>query len=140
MIDEIDTPSWTPWGWLWGYIGVFAAFVYMYGWYFIFAAPLMVMFAVLNIISGIFVEDPQNAMSIVLLVLSPFSLWFVFWQFSSFIGPSFLDIIRAVGFFLQRAHHNTPSSLIAIVRGRRQNASKQFMNVSNRLTSRIRRK
>jgi hypothetical protein len=133
MRMQFETPTWTFLGWLWGVVGFLAATAYLMGWYFIFAAPLILAYFVLSLIISSFAESTEVA----LIVLSPLALWFLMWQVFCFVGPACLELLRSVGLFLQRAHCLTPSSAIAVVRQRRVCASHQLLNLMGWLFRKI---
>ena len=119
-------PAWTFLGWIWGLVGFLFATFYMLIWYFIFAIPLLVVFAIIAIFVSHFGGINNDPMGLATLILSPISITFLLWQFFAFIGPAYFDILRAVGFFLQRAHHLTPAKSIEIVKRRRTHVTKQL--------------
>ena len=80
-----------------------------------------------------FAESAEQSLAIASAVLSPLSIWFLFWQFGYFVGPAYVDIIRSFGFFQHKAHHQTPKSALDIVRRRRLSASRQLSNFLNLL-------
>jgi hypothetical protein len=134
MPAQIETPPWTLFGWLWGVVGLYAAMLYLMGWYFLFAAPFILGFMALAAIFSSFTNDFEISLGMVSLVMSPLSIWFLIWQFFYFLGPAFIDIVRSAGFFLQRAQSLTPKSAIAMMRQRRMHASQQLSNLLNWLS------
>lgn len=134
MPTQIDTPPWTLSRWLLGIVGLYAAMLYLMGWYLLFAAPLILVLVALATIIGSFTADFDTAFGLASVIMSPLSIGFLIWQFFYFIGPAFIDILRSAGFFLQRAHSLTPRSAIAMVRQRRMHASKQILRLLKRLS------
>lgn len=113
--------------------------LYLMGWYFLFAAPLVLICLTLAALVSPFTESFETSMGVASLVMSPLSIWFLVWQFFYFVGPAYIDILRSVGFFLHRAQSLPPTSAIAMVKQRRRHASQQFSNLLNWLSLLFRR-
>ena len=136
MPKQIDSRSWTLDGWLQGMVGLYAAFCYVMGWYFLFSAPLLFTVILLAaIINACFSVEFATSLGFASFVLSPFSIWFLTWQLLSFFGPAYIDLFRSAGIFTQRAHLMTPESAIAMVRKRRVYASNQLSALFRGLSS-----
>lgn len=134
MPTQADTPPWTLSGWLWGIVSLYAAMLYLMGWYFLFSTPLILALIALAAIISSFTTNFDTALGLASFIMSPFSIWFLIWQLFYFLGPAVIDILRSVGFFLQRAHSLTPGSSIAMVRQRRMLASQQLSRLFQRLS------
>ncbi|MEO9516354.1 MAG: hypothetical protein ABJH45_26575 [Paracoccaceae bacterium] len=118
---------------------MFAAMVYLIGWCFRFALPLLFLFSALAIGARFFAGSFDASLEISILILSPLSIWFVLWQVFYFGGPAYNDLLGSTGFFLQKAHSLTPMSAIAMVRHRRMQATRQWSGFLNWLSSRLKR-
>ncbi|MFY0622899.1 MAG: hypothetical protein JXQ89_14535, partial [Pelagimonas sp.] len=69
MPSQTDTPPWTLSGWLWGIMGLCAAMLYLMGWYFLFAAPLVLIFVMLAALVSPFTESFEASLGVVSLVV-----------------------------------------------------------------------
>lgn len=138
MPSKIVTRPWTLFGWLWGIVGIYVAMLYLMGWYLLFATPLMLLFFTLRVLISYFSTSFEDSLVIAIIVMSPFSIWFVIWQLFYFVGPAYIDILRSVGLFLQRAHSLTPTSALAMMRQRRTRSSQQMLSLVSWLLSPLR--
>ena len=60
-MNQIDTPPWTLSGWLWGLVGLFSAMLYLMGWYFLFASPLILVFLAIATVVSFFAVNFDSA-------------------------------------------------------------------------------
>ncbi|MEM6620431.1 MAG: hypothetical protein AAF631_14200 [Pseudomonadota bacterium] len=128
-----SAPSWTLASWILGQFSVLIAFAYIMGWYFLFAVPLLALFAVVAFVASFFDLGSSDPIGFASLVLSPLSFAFLIWQFFGFVGPAYIDIVRAVGILTQRAHQLTPTKALALVKARRLAATNFVLKPFQRL-------
>ncbi|WP_424832052.1 hypothetical protein [Ruegeria sp.] len=102
---------------------------YIGGWYFLFALPLMAVFAISFAVTFWITGGNETAVGISLILLSPISLAFLVWQVARFVGPAYVGIIQKCGIIWQRAHHFSPADLLGSVRKQRQIASADVLKL-----------
>jgi hypothetical protein len=115
--------DWSPIRWINGIFGAVLAMAYVAGWYYLFALPLIAVYAFGFALALWITGSSETTTRVSIVLLSPVSLTFLAWQMARFVGPAYLGIVQKCGIFFQRAHRWSAAEIVGSACKQREIAS-----------------